>query len=195
MMTEIRFPRPALLPFLLVMLWLPGCENDINEVNRLFSREQTLVETAADVELLFSDSAVLQLRIVAPTLVRHFSSSEPFQEFPDGLLVEFFEQGQQDRPSSRLTARYAQRFEHSNLFIARDSVVWTSGRQERLESEELTWDEAGDKVHTRKFVVMQRPGELIYGHGFESNQAFTNWRIRAIEGRIRSDELSEGLQD
>ncbi|MEY3053399.1 MAG: hypothetical protein RLY31_3184 [Bacteroidota bacterium] len=187
--------RHPLLPVLLFLpLLLPGCENDINEVNRLFSRDQTLVETAMDVELLYSDSAVLKLRIVAPTLVRHLAASEPYQEFPDGLLVEFFDQGHHNEPSSRLTARYAQRFEHSNLFVARDSVVWTSRQQERLESEELIWDEAGDKVHTRKFVVMQRPGELIYGHGFESNQAFTTWRIRAIEGRIRSNELSDGLQ-
>ncbi|MEY3369020.1 MAG: hypothetical protein RI973_2175 [Bacteroidota bacterium] len=181
------------LCFLLLGLLLASCENDINEVNRLFSKDETMVETAVGVELLYSDSARLRLRIAAPKLVRHLDQQEYFQEFPEGLVVEFYSENGRD-VSSRLRAGYAQRFENSSKFIVRDSVVWSSRQGERLESEELIWEEEADKVHTRKFVIMRRPGEIVYGHGFESNQAFTQWRIRAIEGKIRSGDWLEDLQ-
>lgn len=169
-----------------------ACENDINEVNRLFSKEETKVETAIGVEMLYSDSAVLRLRILTPKLLRHLDNREPFQEFPEGLQVEFFTHG---KPTSRMTARYATRSENDNKFIVRDSVVWHGEKGERLETEELIWDEAADKVHTNKFVWITRPDEIIYGHGFESNQQFTRWQIRAIEGRIRANELTKDFRN
>lgn len=171
-----------------------ACENDMGEVNRLFSKDETKVETAVGVEMLYSDSAVLKLRIVTPKLIRHLDQGEAFQEFPEGLLVEFFSENG-TTVTSRLTANYAERFEADNKFIIQDSVVWTSEQGERLESEELIWEEATDRVHTKKFVVIRRPDEIIYGHGFESNQKFTQWRIRAIEGRIKANDLTKDFKN
>jgi len=176
------------------LLFFSACENDMNEVNRLFSKEETQVETAIGVEMLYSDSAILKLRIVTPKLVRHLNPQEPFQEFPEGLIVEFFSENGQE-VTSRLTANYAERFENSNKFVIQDSVVWVSESGERLESEELIWEEEADRVHTKKFVVIRRPGEIIYGHGFESNQKFTQWRIWAIEGRIKSNDLTKDFKN
>ena len=67
--------------------------------------------------------------------------------------------------------------------------------RDRLETEELIWDEATEKVYTNKFVIIRRPGEIIYGHGFEANQDFTFSRIRAIEGRLKSDGMEEGFKE
>lgn len=167
-----------------------ACENDLSEVNRLFSKDETMVETATGVEMLYSDSARLKLRIVTPKLVRHLDKKTPFQEFPNGLAVEFFSEDGLT-VTGRMTARYAERYESDNKFIVRDSVVWDGTRGEKLETEELIWEEETDKVHTNKFVIVRRPDEIIYGHGFESNQKFTQWKIRAIEGRIKSSLTKE----
>ena len=93
--------------FLLLFVVLSSCENDINEVNRLFSRDETLVETATGVELLYSDSALLKLRIVSPKLLRHLDKKDPYQEFPDGLTVEFFGPDGQT-VTGRMTAKWSQ---------------------------------------------------------------------------------------
>lgn len=170
-----------------------ACENDINEVNKLFSKDETQVETATGVEMLYSDSAVLKLRILTPKLLRHLDKRDPMQEFPEGLQIEFYD-NHGEEATSRLTANYAQKFENDNKFIVRDSVVWNGGNGERLETEELIWEEENDKVHTNKFVIVRRPDEIIYGHGFESNQKFTQWRIRAIEGRIKN-KLSDDFKN
>ncbi|MBK9015303.1 MAG: LPS export ABC transporter periplasmic protein LptC [Saprospiraceae bacterium] len=174
--------------------FLASCENDINEVNRLFSRDETQVETATGVELLYSDSAILKLRIVSPKLIRHLDKKDPYQEFPDGLTVEFFSPDGQT-VTGRMTAKYAERYDNNSKFIVQDSVVWTGSAGERLETEELTWEEENDRVHTTKFVIVRRPDEIIYGHGFESNQKFTQWKIRAIEGRIKAGDITRELRN
>lgn len=176
------------------VFFFSACENDMSEVNRLFSKDETLVETAREVEMLYSDSSILKLRIVTPTLLRHLDKRERFQEFPDGLLVEFFSENGQE-VMGRLTANYAQRYDNDGRFVVRDSVVWVGSQGERLETEELIWEEEKDKVSTNKFVVVRRPDEIIYGHGFESNQKFTEWRIRAIEGRIRANDLTKDFKN
>ncbi len=170
-----------------------SCENDINEVNRLFSGKETQVETAIDVEMLYSDSAILNLRIVSPKMVRHLVSKDPWQEFPEGLEIDFFSENGKE-VTGRMTAKYAQRFDKESKFIVRDSVVWHGENSEKLETEELIWEEENDRVHTNKFVVVSRPDEIIYGHGFESNKDFTNWKIRAIEGRLRNN-LTKDFKD
>ncbi len=171
-----------------------ACENDMNEVNRLFSKEETLAETAREVEMVYSDSSILKLRIVAPTLLRHLDKRNPMQEFPDGLLIEFFSDDGR-KVVGRMTAGYAQQYDDDERFIVRDSVVWVGSQGERLETEELIWEAEKDKVSTNKFVVVRRPDEIIYGHGFESNQKFTEWRIRAIEGRIKANDLTKDFKD
>jgi len=169
----------------LSLLFLTACENDINEVNRLFSTQETQVETAIGVEMLYSDSAILNLRIVAPKMVSHFQDKDPWQEFPEGLEIDFYDKTGTET-TARMTAKYAQRFDKDSKFVVRDSVVWHGEKGEKLETEELIWEEENDRVHTNKFVVVSRPSEVIYGHGFESNKDFTNWTIRAIEGRIKN---------
>lgn len=176
----------------MVALLFAACENDMAEVNRLFSKEETKVEVAKGVEMVYSDSAVVKLRIVTSKMVRHLDKKDPYQEFPEGVTIEFF--GEDGNVTGRLTAQYAERYENDNKFIVQDSVVWTGGRGERLETEELTWDEEKDRVFTNKFVVVRRPDEVIYGHGFESNQKFTQWSIKAIEGRIKAPALVKDFQ-
>ncbi|HQU60419.1 MAG TPA: LPS export ABC transporter periplasmic protein LptC, partial [Saprospiraceae bacterium] len=96
--------------------------------------------------------------------------------------------------TSELTARYGIRMEKQNQVIVRDSVVWHSVEGEKLETEELIWDERSRKVFTHRFVVVTRPDEIIYGHGFEADQDFSYSRINAIEGRLKAGQLEKELE-
>ena len=73
----------------------------------------------------------------------------------------------------------------------RDSVVWESLNKEILETTELIWDEKEERVFTNKFVVIRRPGEIITGYGFESNQDFTYSKIKSVTGQFASDKLNQ----
>lgn len=170
---------------------LLACENKMEDIEALQDKLDTQVERAEEVEILYSDSAKIKVKIAGPTMLYHLDRKAPKQEFPDGVKVDFFDQFQQ--LSSVLTAKYAIRLEQKQQVLVRDSVVWKSVDNEKLETEELIWDEQKEKLLSNKFVVITRPEEIIYGHGFEANQDFSNARINAVEGRIAVDKLDDGV--
>ncbi len=179
---------------LLVMVTMlaGACKNDLAEVEALVSNFNTQVETAREVEILFSDSAELRVRIQGPTMLNYLDRRDPRQEFPDGVDVDFY--GPEGEVSSTLTAKFGVRYQNKGLVIVRDSVVWQSAEGEKLETEELQWNERQKKIFTNKFVVITRPDEIIYGHGFEADQDFRYSRINAIEGQIKADNLETDLE-
>lgn len=168
----------------LILSW--GCENDLAEVAALQERLDVQVETVKEVEILYSDSAQVRVRVTGPTMLNNLDRTEPFQEFIDGVLVEFFNLDNQI--TSTMVANYAIRYERRGEVIARDSVVWESIDGQKLETEELIWQEREAQIFTRKFARITTPTEIIYGHGFRANQDFSNARIQQVEGVISVDD-------
>ncbi|HHH50665.1 MAG TPA: LPS export ABC transporter periplasmic protein LptC, partial [Saprospiraceae bacterium] len=144
-------------------------------------------ETFKSVELLYSDSAIVRVRVVAPSMIRHLDRREPRQEFDKGIKVDFF--GLHKNVQSKLSANYAIRLINEKKVIARDSVELHSVQNEKLETSELIWDERKQKIYTNKFVMISTPEEKIWGYGFEANQGFTKWSIKAIEGELKVKDL------
>jgi LPS export ABC transporter protein LptC len=178
--------KKYLITCLICSLAFVACQNDMAEIEALAAKFNTEVEEAKEVEILYSDSAKVRVRITGPRMLYYLSNSEPQQEFPDGVFVEFFDAS--GTVTSQLSARYGLRLEQKDEVVVRDSVVWESIEGEKLETEELIWQERKKKIYTNKFVVVTRPDEIIYGHGFEADQDFSYSRINAIEGRLKVDE-------
>lgn len=166
-----------------------ACRNDMAQVREIVDQDRLAIESATNVSMLYSDSAVVRVKIEGPLMLRHIQQKEPFQEFPEGVMVSFFGPGR--KVQSRLTAKYAIRYEGKNEVTVRDSVVWQSIGDERLETEELIWDDQKHIVYTDRFVKITKPDEVLYGHGFEANEDFTNLRIKALEGKIKIDGMEE----
>jgi len=188
-MTKIILKKNIL--FIGILLLLTACENDIEMVNAMFSKEQVNVEEAREVQLLYSDSAKVRVRVFGPVMLRHIDHAQPKEEFPDGILVEFMQPGT-ERTNGQLTAKYAIRFENQGKIIVRDSVVWTSGKGEELRTSELTWDDQKKSMYTNRFVKITKPDEVFYGYGFEADQDFNHWKITNPTGKMMVEGL-EGL--
>jgi len=172
-----------------LLLVVTACRNDLAQVKEVVDQDRLAIESALDVSMLYSDSAVVRVRVQGPLMLRHIQKSDPFQEFPEGVKVEFF--GPSKRVQSTLTAKYAIRYEGKNEITVRDSVVWQSKENERLETEELVWDDQRHIVYSDRFVKITKPDEVLYGHGFEANEDFSNLHIKALEGKIKVDGLDE----
>lgn len=172
---------------------LLSCDNDLEEIRRVITNRDVSIEKARDVEILYSDSAVVRVRIKGPMMERQTAEPDPHERFPDGVFVDFF--GPDGKVTSTLTAREGLRYETKGKVVVRDSVVWESIEQQRLETEELIWDENTGRVFSNKFAVIRTPDEIIYGYGFEANQDFSRSRIRAIEGRIKVDDLAPSSKE
>ncbi|MEM1326735.1 MAG: LPS export ABC transporter periplasmic protein LptC [Bacteroidota bacterium] len=170
-----------------ILLLFFACKEEVSIDNSvIYTEEDIFLERLEDVEMLYSDSARLQVRITAPTLHR-YTETDARQEFPDGLLVEFFDANQ--NISGYLSAKYGIQSEGSYEVIVRDSVVWESYKGEKLETSELTWDERNGRIFTNKYVTLIREQEVIQGYGFEADQDFKKSRVRAVDGVFQVNEV------
>lgn len=174
-----------LLLSVLACLFL-ACENDMADVAALTQKLNVTVETVKEVEMLYSDSARVQVRVTGPTMLNNLDRNEPYQEFVDGIRIEFF--GPDKTITSTLIANYAIRYERKGQMIARDSVIWSSIDGQKLETEELIWSEKDQEIFTQKFARITTPTEMIYGHGFRADQDFSNARIKQVEGIVSIDD-------
>lgn len=168
-----------------------SCHADQRDA-RTFTREDTLVERATDVQILYSDSAIVRVRIEAPVMLNYVDRDDARQVFPESVSVVFLDQNRQE--TSRLTARSAQRILEKGVVTARDSVVFQSVAGEKVETDELNWNEKTGKIYTEKFVKVSTPDEVIYGYGLEAEQDFSYWKIKAPKGRIKTDDLEQANQ-
>jgi LPS export ABC transporter protein LptC len=159
-----------------------SCVNDPEDVARLQARFDDKVEVAEGVEILYSDSAKLRVLVRAPIMLNHLQSTDQRQEFPDGLHVTFLDE--REDTSSTLIANWGVYRRRTNQFTVRDSVVWESVDQQRLQTEELNWDEKTEEIFTNKFVILEQPGYLITGYGLKANQDFSNARVLQVDGKI-----------
>ena len=148
-------------------------------------------ETARDIEMLYSDSAVVKFRIVSPLLEKYEENGMLVEEFSEGLRVDFFDDNK--KVISNVYANYALRKGAEGSMLLRDSVVIISEKGDKLETSSLTWDEANKKISTKKFIrlIVGESKDTLYGTGFTANSDFTNFAISTFSGRRKYANLSE----
>lgn len=170
-----------------VLFLFIACSEAEMTIDEGLTRADTKYEVADSVEILYSDSAVVRVRITAPLLFNYSDEKNPRREFPKGIVIDFFDETKQVQ--SRLTAKTAVQYDKTNKFIVEDSVVVKSIKNEMMETEGLTWDESTQRIFTDRFITITTETEKIQGYGFESDYNFQNWELKKVTGRIQSDKL------
>jgi LPS export ABC transporter protein LptC len=166
------------LILLILALLTISCSTDIAEVNAITDNEIFKQEEAKFVSILYSDSANVKVRITADKMIRHLTKTNPRDEFPEGIFVEFL--GSNGQVYSWLEADRAIRYDKRNEVIAQGNAKFYNKKQETLTSTELIWDEDKSILHTNKYVRITQPmrGDTSYGFGFEANEEFTLFTIK-----------------
>ncbi len=178
--------------FVLILSY--SCSNDIEAVNALLDKEEIKSETAENISLIYSDSAIVKMKIEAPILKRQIDQYKVTEIFEDGINAEFY--GPNGQISGWLDSRYAIRKEKEKQILVRDSVVLWNAKKEKLETSELIWDEDLEILTTNKFVRISQPekGDTSYGWGFETNADFTRFEIKnKFSSKMSAEELSSAL--
>jgi LPS export ABC transporter protein LptC len=185
--------RDSLFIFFLLTLLL-SCNRDKVKSDDDLTENISKDETLFDVELSYSDSAIIQVRIISPMLIRKKENGELLEEFPKGLHVEFLNKN--GTVSSYLDAKYAMRYERKGIVIAEDSVVVYNRLNEKLETSQLTWDEANENLETPRFVKITRPekGDTIYGFGLTADQEFNRFELKEVSGKSKFDNLVNSVK-
>ena len=146
------------------------------------------IETGKKMELIYSDSGRMKMRMVAP-LMNRFDKPNNYVEFSEGVELYFYDKD--EKVNSQLKANYAIKYEDDKKMEAKKDVEVINVKGEKLNTEHLIWDEEKEMIYTEEFVKITTEDEVIYGNGLESNQDFTKYKIKKITGTIDIDEELE----
>jgi LPS export ABC transporter protein LptC len=135
---------------------------------------------ADNVEILFSDSSIVRVRMQAQ---KQYEFENGDRQFPQGIYIEFLDL--KGEISSVLDADTGYYMSEDNIYRAVGNViVKDKSKDQRLETEELFWNPDTEDVYTDKFVTVIAEGDTLRGTGLEAKQDFSTWQILKPEGVI-----------
>ncbi len=183
----------TMLFLLSVAFWLlasASCKNDIETINALNNQVKLPDQSAFNIEISYTDSGKLQGKIYSPQVDKYDRAEEPYIEFPKGMKVVFYDS--LERPVSYIRCNYAIYYEKDQLWDARNQVVAENeSKGEKLETEEMFWDQKKGKIYSEKFTRLTNADGVSYGEGgFESRQDLSKWRLKGSSGTLNVSDQS-----
>jgi LPS export ABC transporter protein LptC len=171
--------------FLMVALFcIASCENNMNTVSLITSQDKNLQDVEDNASIFYTDSAKTKFHLTAPR-IENYEGPDPHQLFPKGISVDSYDDS--GHVDGHLDAEYAIRHINSKLMEADNNVRVLNRKGERLNTEQLFWDENKQKIYTNKFVTIKTAREILYGNGLISNEDFTQYKITNLTGTIQVD--------
>jgi len=183
---KIRQPQGIILVVCLIAYMMQGCKNDLSKLPPDISNRDWENDRATDVTFIYSQKGKTKAKLHTREFIKNDNARPPYMDMLKGVKVDFYDNDLQIE--STLTARYARYYTQSENILVRDSVVVVNKRGEKLETEELVWNQKLEKFYSEKFVRITSQGQVSYGDGLEANQDFTWFRINNQRGTIPVDK-------
>jgi LPS export ABC transporter protein LptC len=174
------------------VLLLTSCSGDTTKIEELYQATDVAQEVVSNVKITYSDSARVWLMVQSPKLIRQEIDDKEIEIFPEGLEVEFYQDGY--RPSTWLQAEKGTRYSDEKRIVLEGHVQLFNDKMDKLETAELIWDEENQQIMTEKFVRITQPekGDTTFGFGFISDQHFKRFEIkRRFSGKIEESMLKD----
>jgi LPS export ABC transporter protein LptC len=167
-----------------------SCENEIEKINLYGTDENRPDVMGENIEVIYSDSARVKVQMHAPMLLQFNRAEKPYSEFTQGLTVYFYDDSLEIE--SEIRSDYAHYDHEEKLWHATGNVVARNLKTgERLDSEELFWDEEKESIYSNTFTRIQNENGTFYGeNGFKSNQSMTQYTLIGSRGvvNLQDDE-------
>ena len=110
------------------------------------------------------------------------NDDSPYSEFKQGIKVNFYEG--KDEPVGTASAKYAKYTDKKKLWELKDSVVVVNETNDKLETEQLFWDQEKDQIYTDRFIKITNEDHTVMGTGFESDPRLTRRKIKNVTATI-----------
>jgi len=164
---------------ILITTVLFACEGNYKNVKKLSMKDGLPVAEGVDINMFYTDSGKVVTNLIAPR-IRDYSNFEfSYQEFPEGVEVRFFENGEQ----STVTSDYAMRYPETNIVDLRENVVLVTADGNVLNAQQLYWDQKNKWVFTDKpYRITFNDGSYNDGARFDANEDFTVFLSRKNDG-------------
>lgn len=176
----------TMFPGIFFLFLVAGCKNDPQEIDALVNKNAIQEDRAEEVTMIYSENGTTKGKLFAKEFVNNETAKPPFIDMKKGLKVEFYNDSLQ--VESTLTARYARYYIKQGNILIRDSIVVVNKKGERLNTEELVWNQNIKKFYTEKFVKINTATQTMYGDGLEANEDFTWYVIKRPRGVVQVDK-------
>ncbi len=168
-------------------LTLFACRNDIREIYSIPLMERHPEVTAMEMTIIYSDSARVRYKVIAPEYIKVVTENDEYEEFPKGIDVTSYEEDGSIMGTIR--SDWAKNMVKEQLWEARSRVVAVNEEGTKVETEQLFWDVAEGRVYSVCYTRITSPDRVIEGNdGFESDQELKNPIIKNITGIIEVED-------
>jgi len=153
---------------------LPSCRESVDP--SALEAYDGPVNAATDIHILHSDSAVMRSEISAPKQLEFANGN---LEFPEGIDIQLF--NVQGKLETTLRADRGFFMRDQNLYRGEGNVqVKNLRKDQRLQTEEIFWNQAEKKIYTEKFVTIQERQTIFNGTGMEADDSFSTYRLKKV---------------
>lgn len=171
----------CVIPTLIGVGMFVSCKNDLDKVAAVDVGGTAPDRITTEAEYLFTDSGRVRNRLRAGRIAEW--REEPQRtEMSEGVELVFFDSTGAQR--SVLTSRRGRILKKEQRMEVFEQVVFVNEKGERLETEQLTWDQDSGRVHTDKAVRIQRGSDIIHGQGLDAAEDFSHYVIHRITGQL-----------
>ena len=183
--------------FTVAILFL-GCKDNYERVGEEAKKEVVPQGIAKNFKLTYTEAPEKmnsednqQSRIIAiltSPLSEDFDNQDfKYRTFPDGLMVEFYDDNQN---KSIITADYAIIYSLTNVIDLRGNVVIETHDGKKLEAPQLYWDRGNDWIFTQQKFKYTNPedGTVMDGEGMDFNKDFSYFNAHRTYGLMTIKE-------
>lgn len=165
---------------------LYSCVNDLDTIKKVTARSDAPDDITENLKIIQTDSGYAKFQLFAK-LAETYTKPETVTKFKDGLKVNFFSEDGQ--VVSCLTALYGEMNISKGTFYVKDSVQLVNyAKNQRLETEELTWTKSDSSIFTNKAVIVRDTKGILFGDGIRSKQDFSTYVFLRPKGKINFDK-------
>lgn len=166
----------------ILMAMTASCKNDMKKIQELTAVDTLPNEIIKNIELRYVDSGRITSLLKSPLLYA-FSSPDAKTVFPQGLEVYFYDK--QMKPIASLISSYGINYSNEKRIEVKNNVVLINMEKgEKLETEELIWDQRKGKIFTEANIKITTPDKIIFGRGLESDENLQKRIIKNVSGEI-----------
>lgn len=175
--SNLRFQGVVVILFTITLF---ACEGNYKNIQLLGLTDGAPIAEGKNINLKYTDSGRVVTNLIAPSLHDYSNLKFPYQEFPEGIEVRFWNENNEQ---STVSSDYAIRFDATNIVDLRKNVVLITSDSTILKAEQLYWDQKNQWVFTNEPYQMKlKDGSYNDGARFDSNEDFTHFLSRKNQG-------------
>ena len=89
-----------------------------------------------------------------------------------------------DNTGGEITCDSAYYDEEKSLWSLNSMVIITNANGGKIETNQMYWDRKTNKYYSESFIRIQSQGKVLEGHGYESNDRLTDYRVRRVQAMV-----------